>query len=286
MFIKNKIYSRSKIHDKYGGNRQRGISNCVNHPYIFIFTKPKKEQDVYIDKWENDYFYYSGEGRIGDMTITGGNRSIYNHEVNGKEIHLFEKTNVSGQWKYIDQLKLVDMVSYQNEDDNGDLRNSIQFVLISTNKETDTESQFPDIDNEKNYNYNTPNVTERKGLVTSRVGQGLYRKNILNKWDNKCSVTGYDNIKILISSHIVPWRESNKKEKYDVDNGLLLSPDLDGLFDKNFISFGDDGKIIFSNLINIDELKVLGINEDMSLRFVNEGMKKYLKRHRDNLKND
>ena len=92
--------------------------------------------------------------------------------------HLFEKTNVSGQWKYIDQLKLVDIVSYQNKDDNGDLRNSIQFVLISTKIETDTESQFPDTDNEKNYNYNIPNVTERKGLVTSRVGQGLYRKNI------------------------------------------------------------------------------------------------------------
>lgn len=173
---------------------------------------------MYIDKWENDYFYYSGEGRTGDMTITGGNRSIYDHEVNGKEIHLFEKTNVSGQWKYIDQLKLVDIVSYQNKDDNGDLRNSIQFVLISTKIENDTKSQFPDIYNEKNYNYNIPNVTERKGLVTSRVGQGLYRKNILNKWDNKCSVTGYDNTKILISSHIVPWRESNKKEKYDVDS--------------------------------------------------------------------
>jgi 5-methylcytosine-specific restriction enzyme A len=54
MFIKNKIYIRASIHDKYGGNRQRGISNCVKHPYIFIFTKPKNEQDVYIDKWKKN----------------------------------------------------------------------------------------------------------------------------------------------------------------------------------------------------------------------------------------
>ena len=75
------------------------------------------------------------------------------------------------------------------------------------------------------------------------------------KWENKCSVTGYGNTKVLISSHIVPWRESNREEKYDVDNGLLLSPDLDALFDKNLISFQDDGRIIFSNQINVNELK-------------------------------
>ena len=68
------------------------------------------------------------------MKITGGNRSIYNHEVDGKEIHLFEKTSSSGLWSYVDQLKLEDVVSYQNKDDNGDLRNSIQFVLSSVSK--------------------------------------------------------------------------------------------------------------------------------------------------------
>ena len=136
----------------------------------------------------------------------------------------------------------------------------------------------------KEYNFNTPNITERKGLVTSRVGQGIYRKNILMKWENKCSVTGYGNTKVLISSHIVPWQESNREEKYDVDNGLLLSPDLDALFDKNLISFQNDGRIIFSNQINVNELETLGINEKMSLRFVNNGMKKYLKRHREKFK--
>ena len=280
MFEKNKIYIRSELHDEYGGNRRRGISNCVNHPFIFIFTKPSKEQDVYEDKWENEYFYYSGEGRVGPMTITGGNRSIYNHENEGKEIHLFEKTNQSGYWKYIDQLKLVDVVSYQNQDDNGQMRDSIQFVLLSTTKESESKNSS----SEQNYNYNIPNITEREGLVRSRVGQGVYRRKILDKWENKCSVTGYNKKEILISSHIVPWRDSNRTEKYDVDNGLLLSPDLDGLFDKNLISFKNDGKIIFSSLLNEEDLEVLGIHKNMSLRFVDNGMKKYLERHREKLK--
>ena len=40
--------------------------------------------------------------------MTGGNKSILDHQKNKKEIHLFEKTSSSGMWKYIDQLKLVD----------------------------------------------------------------------------------------------------------------------------------------------------------------------------------
>tara|TARA_B100000989_G_scaffold229596_1_gene176501 strand:+ start:113 stop:472 length:360 start_codon:yes stop_codon:yes gene_type:complete len=51
--------------------------------------------------------------------------------------------------------------------------------------------------------------TERKGLVNSRVGQGWYRREILNRWNNMCSVTNCELSKILISYHIVPWSESN-----------------------------------------------------------------------------
>ena len=33
-----------------------------------------------------------------------------------------------------------------------------------------------------------PNKTERRGLVTSRVGQGYYRQQILEKWNGTCPV--------------------------------------------------------------------------------------------------
>jgi 5-methylcytosine-specific restriction enzyme A len=73
MFEKNKLYKGSELHDAYGGNRQKGISNCAKFNLILIFTNPYKEQDVYIDEWKGKYFHYSGEGRSGDMTFTGGN---------------------------------------------------------------------------------------------------------------------------------------------------------------------------------------------------------------------
>ena len=231
MFIQNQDYKRSELHDQFGGNRQRGISNCVNHPLILIFSNPDNDQqDVYIDEWKDKYFYYSGEGRVGDMTMSGGNSSIWNHEQDGKQIHLFEKTNRSGYWKYIDQLRLVDMNYYKNLDDNDNERQSFQFVLLSTSQEDSIKISSSDNQNLKRYNYNRPNTTERKGLVTSRVGQGYYRRGLLDKWNSKCSITGVGITKILICSHIVPWRESSDEERLDVDNGILLTPNLDGFF--------------------------------------------------------
>ena len=153
---------------------------------------------------------------------------------------------------------------------------------MSVGKES-LDSTSSSNENKPRYNHNKPTVTERKGLITSRVGQGYYRQRVLEKWDNKCSVTGCEITKILISSHIVSWKNSNDEERLDPDNGLLLSPDLDGLFDRHLISFEDDGSIIISNTITESQINLLGVNKKMKLRFVNKEMKKYLKRHRDKL---
>ena len=44
-------------------------------------------------------------------------------------------------------------------------------------------------------------------MVTSRVGQGYYRQQIIDKWNGMCPITGIDIKSILISSHIVRWSE-------------------------------------------------------------------------------
>ena len=127
--------------------------------------------------------------------------------------------------------------------------------------------------------YKTPNKTERKGLVTSRVGQGLYRRDLLNKFQNKCAVTGAELKEILIASHIVPWKDSNDKERRDVNNGILLSPTYDALFDKHLISFDDSGSIIISSKIK-KLINVLGIDLNAKVK-VDDEMKNYLRRHRE-----
>ena len=282
MFTKGKLYKRIELHEEFGGRRQSGISNCPKNPIIFIFSGKTGKQHGYDDGWDDDnYFWYSGEGQSGDMEFTGGNKSILNHQKDEKSIFLFEKTKKSGFWKYIDELKLVKYEYYQTPDTDGLDRKGIKFKLISVSNENEiNEPDTGDVETKKKYNYNKPNVTERTGLVTSRVGQGYYRQQILEKWNNTCPVTKCNVPEILISSHIVPWKNSNQDERLDPENGILLSPNVDSLFDKHIISFTDEGEIILSTRITRNDLELLGIDLNVKIN-ITKGMKQYLTKHRN-----
>lgn len=127
--------------------------------------------------------------------------------------------------------------------------------------------------------YKEPNETERRGLVTTRVGQGYYRQEIIERWNGKCPITGCSIIPILIASHIKRWSDSNHQEKLDVNNGILLSPNVDSLFDKHLISFASDGSILVSDSISKLEIEQLGIIPSKKLP-ITEEMKPYLDSHR------
>tara|TARA_Y100000813_G_C24126714_1_gene335510 strand:+ start:1 stop:858 length:858 start_codon:yes stop_codon:yes gene_type:complete len=278
-FIKNKLYTRRDLHRKYGGNPQSGISNCRDYPIIFIFTGSSGEQYGYEDGWDSEgYFRYTGEGQIGDMTFDRGNRSLLEHKENNKKVFLFEKTNQSGLWEFIDELKLEGYEYFISKDREGTNRNSIKFrfISISNNQAIIRESDITPTE----FNSSKPNRTERKGLVTSRVGQGLYRQKIIEKWGGKCPITNSSILTILISSHIVPWSKSNDKERLDVENGILLSPLYDSLFDRHLISFTNDGNILISNKLDQSDINNLNIKTDCKIT-VSEGMKDYLRRHRE-----
>ncbi len=275
MFEKGKIYIRRKLHNNYGGNRQGGISNCKKFPFIFLFTGKTGMSHGYQDGWSKDgYFLYTGEGQNGDMTFDRGNKALLNHEKNEKKIFLFENKS-KGNWKFIDELKLVDYKIFDTQDTTGKQRKGIQFKLIST---SGSPASIKDVKIQTK-NSNIPKTTERSGLITSRVGQGFFRKQLIDKWNGKCAVTGCSISKILIASHIVPWSEATDYERLDVNNGILLSPTVDALFDRYLISFTDEGSIMISSSLNEKEKKILGISKDMHLN-VSKGMKIYLKRHR------
>ena len=87
----------------------------------------------------------------------------------------------------------------------------------------------------------------------------------------------------MISSHIVSWSESTDEERLDVENGILLSPLYDSLFDRHFISFNDDGTLLISGKLNSDQLTKLNLSKEIKIN-VTEGMKKYLKLHREKFK--
>lgn len=128
-------------------------------------------------------------------------------------------------------------------------------------------------------NINIPLSTEKENLVKCRIGQGDFRDKLIKYWAG-CSVTKFKRIEILIASHIKPWRNSDNNERLDQFNGLLLTPNLDKLFDKGYISFDNDGKILISK--KLTNYEILGINKNMKINIQKEH-KKYLEFHRHNI---
>ena len=119
--------------------------------------------------------------------------------------------------------------------------------------------------------------TEREAIIKTRVGQSEFRQDLIAKWGG-CSVCGFSQASILIASHIKPWSKSDDDEKLDIYNGLLLIPTLDKLFDKGYISFSDDGKIMISS--ELKDYEKLGVSSDMFVKLEDEH-KLYMKYHRE-----
>lgn len=121
-------------------------------------------------------------------------------------------------------------------------------------------------------------TTTRKSIIDARVGQGQFRKELLNHWDS-CAVTGASNTTMLKASHIKPWKDSDNKERLDHFNGLLLTANLDAAFDSGLISFNDLGDLLISEVF--DDADDYGISTGMRLKAVQNEHKPYLQHHRD-----
>jgi hypothetical protein len=121
---------------------------------------------------------------------------------------------------------------------------------------------------------------EKIQLTKSRRGQGIFKANV-RLIENHCRVTGVTNIKHLRASHIKPWSVSTKEEKLDGFNGLLLSPHVDHLFDRGFISFKNSGEILVSKELNPAILQQWSIHADKNVGNFKSNPCAYLEFHRD-----
>ena len=121
--------------------------------------------------------------------------------------------------------------------------------------------------------------TDRGAVIKQRVAQGRFRLSLLQFWDGACSVTGSGDASMLIASHIKPWRACEDRERVDPFNGLLLTPNLDRAFDKGYISFADDGRVLIQ-ADREDSLHDFGIQADIRLRKLDDRHRHYLAEHR------
>lgn len=120
----------------------------------------------------------------------------------------------------------------------------------------------------------------RKARSNARIGQGAFRDEVLDIWNDTCPVTNVAIPELLIASHIVSWALSDDEEKIDGYNGLPLSPNADKLFDKGLISFSDSGQLLISPSLSVSTLNALGISEQTKIEGLTEEHSYYLSRHR------
>ena len=133
---------------------------------------------------------------------------------------------------------------------------------------------------------NNLHETERRIVRESRLGQGTFRRRLIQFW-SECSVTGNwlwgDNPAESIS-HQTLARSSNE-QRLDVYNGFLLLPNLDSAFDSGLITFQNNGEIIVSDKLPEGDRDILGISRDMKIDGACRHHNKYLEYHRENVFN-
>lgn len=81
--------------------------------------------------------------------------------------------------------------------------------------------------------------------ILARIGQGKFREDLFKCYDGKCLVTGISVPTMLTASHIKPWSESKDDASCrDPANGILLSANIDRLFDRKLISINPESLAI------------------------------------------
>jgi len=124
--------------------------------------------------------------------------------------------------------------------------------------------------------------TEKSALILARRGQGIFKQRVQTV-ETRCRVTGVDRIEHLRASHCKPWRDSDNAERLDGENGLLLTPSIDHLFDRGFISFEADGTLIVSPVAHRRSLERMGVpvGERANVGAFSAGQRRYLEFHRE-----
>jgi putative restriction endonuclease len=126
--------------------------------------------------------------------------------------------------------------------------------------------------------------TEKQAIVLARRGQGLFRKRV-TRIEARCRITNVSEPEHLRASHCKPWRDCSNDERLDGENGLLMTPSIDHLFDRGFISFESNGRLLISPVANRGALQRMGIHteEKIVVGQFTQGQRGYLSYHRDSV---
>jgi hypothetical protein len=273
---------RDQIHAALGGQRQGGISTPADTPYVIIFTGAAGATHGYNDFWDDEErLHYFGEGQRGDMTMTGGNRAILEHKQNGKRLLMFQQmghgmpNRFRGEYE-IDDFYLANDVS----DTDGKPRTAIVFRL----KPLDDEPSADEFALTLPSKILGIEETESTSLQRIRTKQSLFKRRLLNV-EKQCRLTGIADLRFLRASHIRPWSKCDSgTQRADGNNGLLLCPQADFLFDLGWISFQNGGGLLVTSQMPDDVVSRIGLElRARNCGTFNAAQRDYLEFHRDSV---
>ena len=128
-----------------------------------------------------------------------------------------------------------------------------------------------------------PSSTERDALTKVRLGQGLFRHRVA-ELKPACRMTGLERQQFLVASHIKPRRDRDNSEQLSGANGLLLSPHVDKLFDRRWISVDAGGELICEHEAAREALRCWGIDGANLIRPFSRDQERFLEAHRQVLR--
>lgn len=279
------LYNRqAQIHALLGGQQQGGISTPRDNQVIIAFTGEAGISHGYRDFWDdNEIFHYYGEGQTGDMRYTGGNRAIDQHVSDGKKLILFQMMGKGRPYRYLGEfVSLTSYIQPNTPDTNGELRDAIVFRMqrVATN---DGFGMFEEGTTIANAEADTgmPETVKAK-IVEVRTKQRLFRERLIG-FEKGCRLTGIEDLRFLRASHIKPWASSQDNERVDGQNGLLLAPHADLLFDQGWISFESNGRLLVACNLPAEVQAGLGLALKRGHRYgaFSQRQQDYLAFHRD-----
>lgn len=261
------LYSRQKqIHGVFGGQRQGGISTPKEHPLVIAFTGEAGVSHGYHDFWDDDeVFHYFGEGQVGDMKYVAGNRAIGEHVKDGKTLVVFQMMGKGRPYRYLG--KFMCQSSYVQPgmpDREGQPRSAIVFRLRSL--ETSLGLAASETDQAEIDAIDDAGATSARRETEVRTKQRLFRERLIGI-EKGCRLTGIEDLRFLRASHIKPWADSTDSERVNGENGLLLAPHADLLFDRGWISFSSSGRLLIAKGLPTDVQIRLGLKMNASLRY-------------------
>lgn len=254
------------------GTYKSGKSKDLYAAFVTVTTDNKK--------YKTHIHFQSNQISINTISLISDDRYFSKYKVRNKTSD--EYRNKCFKIPYdVDEFKYV-MDYFLRYDENW-LNRGIETVIDSAEQEAVLKAQLDNSVDEIDKEIETKQLQgeEREALIKVRVNQSAFRKLLMRRYTH-CCLCDVDDESLLVASHIKPWAKSSHEEKVDVNNGLLLCPNHDKLFDRGYISFDNGGHIVISDELSKNCAISMNIKNDMQIELSNDNIK-YMEYHINNV---